>query len=233
MDDLAERERRSPSSCWTSPYALSIACWRSWRKSPRAWTPPPSERSPAAAAQTAWVRLIAARRSYRHTMRRGIHLPLIDPEPSPTGPLKVCRQRTITVSPEAGAKQWQALDYGSTEWRRVYFRLRNSVEGYNGYAKNPLAEGIESAGSRRVRGIAASRHKRSCSPSSWPTRTAARSKSGWTPCRSAASVPVGAPTTADRRKSRGAGPRPATWPRRRRSIRPAVQHRQRQAPPVR
>ena len=197
MDDLAERERRSPSSCWTSPYALSIACWRSWRKSPRAWTPPPSERSPAAAAQTAWVRLIAARRSYRHTMRRGIHLPLIDPEPSPTGPLKVCRQRTITVSPEAGAK------------------------------------GIESAGSRRVRGIAASRHKRSCSPSSWPTRTAARSKSGWTPCRSAASVPVGAPTTADRRKSRGAGPRPATWPRRRRSIRPAVQHRQRQAPPVR
>ena len=37
-------------------------------------------------------------------MRRGIHLPLIDPEPSPTGPLKVCRQRTITVSPEAGAK---------------------------------------------------------------------------------------------------------------------------------
>ncbi|MFG2738734.1 hypothetical protein ACGFY0_01500 [Streptomyces chartreusis] len=132
-----------------------------------------------------WVRLIAARRSYRimpkenadsdgyqrmmcpaqagkaqcpikpHTMGRGTHLPLIDPEPSPTGPLKVCRQRTITVSPEAGAKQWQALDYGGPEWQRVYFRLRNSVEGYNGYAKNPLAEGIESAGSRRIRGVAA------------------------------------------------------------------------------
>jgi len=132
-----------------------------------------------------WIKLIAARRSYRlmpkenadadgyqrmmcpaeagkaqcpikpRTMGRGIHLPLIDPEPSPTGPLKVCRQRTITVSPEAGAKQWQALDYGSPEWQKVYFRLRNSVEGYNGYAKNPLAEGIESAGSRRIRGIAA------------------------------------------------------------------------------
>ncbi|MGW2895911.1 hypothetical protein ACWDAO_15145 [Streptomyces sp. NPDC001212] len=34
-------------------------------------------------------------------------------------------------------------------------RLRNSIEGYNGYAKNPLAEGIESAGSRRIRGTAA------------------------------------------------------------------------------
>ncbi|MFD8501291.1 hypothetical protein ACFV2L_00860 [Streptomyces sp. NPDC059687] len=132
-----------------------------------------------------WIKRIAARRSYRimpkenpdsdgyqrmmcpaeagkaqcpikpHTMGRGIHLPLVDPEPNPTGPLRVCRQRTITISPEAGAKHWQALEYGGAEWQKVYFRLRNSVEGYNGYAKNPLAEGIESAGSRRIRGIAA------------------------------------------------------------------------------
>jgi hypothetical protein len=132
-----------------------------------------------------WIKLITARRGYRimpkenadadgyqrmmcpaeagkaqclikpDTLGRGIHLPLIDPEPSPADPVKICRQHTITVSPEAGAKQWQALDYGSPEWQRVYFRLRNSVEGYNGYAKNPLAEGIESAGSRRIRGIAA------------------------------------------------------------------------------
>ncbi|WP_328425876.1 hypothetical protein [Streptomyces sp. NBC_00443] len=96
-----------------------------------------------------WIKLIAARRGYRimpkenadadgyqrmmspaeaskaqcpikpHTMGRGIHLPLIDPEPSPTGPLKVCRQRTITVGPEAGAKQWQALDYGSRRIRGI------------------------------------------------------------------------------------------------------------------
>ncbi|MER7837271.1 hypothetical protein ABTY98_15510 [Streptomyces sp. NPDC096040] len=89
-----------------------------------------------------------------HTLGRGIH-PLIDPEPSPAGPVKVYRQNTITVSPEAGAKQWQALEYGGPEWQKIYFRLRNSVEGYNGYAKNPLAEGIEAAGSRRIRGIAA------------------------------------------------------------------------------
>ncbi|MEU3522181.1 hypothetical protein ABZ770_44340 [Streptomyces sp. NPDC006654] len=132
-----------------------------------------------------WVLLIAARRGYRlmpkqnadadgyqrmmcpaeagkaqcslkpHTMGRGIHLPLVDPEPSPVGPVKVCRQRAITVGPEAGAKQWQALEYGGPEWQKIYFRLRNSVEDYNGYAKNPFAEGIEAAGSRRIRGITA------------------------------------------------------------------------------
>jgi hypothetical protein len=135
--------------------------------------------------QETWVRRIGARRGYRvmpkenanadgyqrmmcpaeagkaqcplkpHTLGRGIHLPLVDPEPSPAGPFKVCRQRTITVSPETGAKHWQALEYGGPEWQKIYFRLRNSVEGYNGYAKNPLAEGIEAAGSRRIRGIAA------------------------------------------------------------------------------
>ncbi|MER5918683.1 hypothetical protein [Streptomyces mirabilis] len=135
--------------------------------------------------QETWVRRIGARRGYRvmpkenanadgyqrmmcpaeagkaqcprkpHTLGRGIHLPLVDPEPSPAGPFKVCRQRTITVSPETGAKHWQALEYGGPEWQNIYFRLRNSVEGYNGYAKNPLAEGIEAAGSRRIRGIAA------------------------------------------------------------------------------
>jgi len=82
-------------------------------------------------------------------------LTIIDPEPNPAGPVKVCRRNAITVSPEAGAKQWQTLEYGGPEWQKIYFRLRNSVEGYNGYAKNPLAEGIEAVGSRRIRGIAA------------------------------------------------------------------------------
>ena len=89
------------------------------------------------------------------TLQRGIHLPLVDPEPSPTGPVKVCRQRSITLAPEAGAKHWQALEYGSSEWQKIYFRLRNSVEGCNGYSKNPLAEAIEASGTRRIRSIAA------------------------------------------------------------------------------
>jgi hypothetical protein len=59
------------------------------------------------------------------------------------------RQRTITIGLEAGAKEWQALDCGSPEWQRVYFRLRNSVEGYNGYAKNPLADAPTTAARRK------------------------------------------------------------------------------------
>ncbi|WP_331743354.1 cation transporter (plasmid) [Streptomyces sp. NBC_01136] len=71
----------------------------------------------------------------------------------------------ITISPETGAKHWQALEYGGPEWQKVYFRLRNSVEGCNGYAKNPLAEGIEAAGSPRP-------------------RAAAQDAAGWPPARS-------------------------------------------------
>jgi hypothetical protein len=86
---------------------------------------------------------------------RDPRLPLVDPEPNPLGPYKVCRQRSVTVAPEEGAKHWQTLAYGDEEWQKVYFRLRNSIEGWNGYAKNPLAESIEQAGRRRIRGIAA------------------------------------------------------------------------------
>ncbi|MFC1407591.1 MULTISPECIES: hypothetical protein [Streptacidiphilus] len=132
-----------------------------------------------------WVKRIAARTAYRlmpkelpdaeghqrmmcpaeagraqcplkpHTMGRGIHLPLVDPEPIPTGVRKICRQRSITVPPESGANLWQPLEYGGIDWQRVYFRLRNSIEGGNGHAKDLLNEDIESAGTRRIRGIAA------------------------------------------------------------------------------
>lgn len=132
-----------------------------------------------------WTRLVTARKPYRlmpkenedpeghqrvmcpaeagkvqcpiksRSIGRGIQLPLVDPEPNPAGPLKVCRQRSVTLAPAEGAKHWQSLEYGSDEWQKVYFRLRNSVEGYNGYAKNPLAEAIEASGTRRIRGIAA------------------------------------------------------------------------------
>lgn len=232
MDDLAERERRSPSSCWTSPYALSIACWRSWRKSPRAWTPPPSERSPAAAAQRAWVRLIAARRSYRHTMRRGIHLPLIDPEPSPTGPLRSAASARSPSAPKpapSSGRPWTTAapsGGGSTSGSATASRATTAT---------PRTPSPRASSQRAPAASAASQHRGTNDPARLPAgpREPPQDQKVAGHCRSAASVPVGAPTTADRRKSRGAGPRPATWPRRRRSIRPAVQHRQRQAPPVR
>ncbi|WP_240121586.1 hypothetical protein [Streptomyces sp. MUM 2J] len=91
----------------------------------------------------------------KHTLGRGIHLPLVDPAPSPAGSPLCCSQKTVTVPPEAGANLWQPLQYGSEAWQRVYFRLRNSVEGINGYAKDPLYERLEDAGTRRIRGIAA------------------------------------------------------------------------------
>jgi hypothetical protein len=90
-----------------------------------------------------------------YTLGRGIHLPLVDPAPNPAGSPPCCDQRTVTVPPEAGANLWQPLQYGSEAWQRVYFRLRNSVEGINGYAKDPLYERLEDAGTRRIRGIAA------------------------------------------------------------------------------
>ncbi|MET8827675.1 hypothetical protein ABZX40_17210 [Streptomyces sp. NPDC004610] len=86
----------------------------------------------------------------KHTLGRGIHLPLIDPAPSPAGSPPCCSQKTVTVPPESGANLWQPLQYGSEAWQRVYFRLRNSVEGINGYAKDPLYERLEDAGTRRI-----------------------------------------------------------------------------------
>ncbi|MFI6277527.1 hypothetical protein [Streptomyces sp. NPDC050988] len=90
-----------------------------------------------------------------YTLGRGIHLPLIDPEPGPAGPTACCKQCTITIPPETGATLWQPLQNGSETWQRVYFRLRNSIEGMNGYAKEALRERLEEPGTRRIRGIAA------------------------------------------------------------------------------
>ncbi|WP_435060086.1 hypothetical protein [Streptomyces sp. bgisy060] len=90
-----------------------------------------------------------------YTLGRGIHLPLIDPAPSPADSPPACTQRTITLPPEAGAQLWQPLQYGTAEWQRVYFRLRNAIEGMNGFGKDPLYEHLEPGGTRRIRGIAA------------------------------------------------------------------------------
>ncbi|MFJ6130418.1 hypothetical protein ACIQKE_35630 [Streptomyces griseoviridis] len=90
-----------------------------------------------------------------YTLGRGVHLPLVDPAPSPAGSPPCCSQKTVTVPPEAAANLWQPLQYGSEAWQRVYFRLRNSVEGINGFAKDTLYERLEDAGTRRIRGIAA------------------------------------------------------------------------------
>jgi hypothetical protein len=67
----------------------------------------------------------------------------------------ICRQDSITIPPEAGAKHAQDLPYGGQDWDRTYHRLRNSVESINGFAKDGNHEAIEDGGTRRIRGIAA------------------------------------------------------------------------------
>lgn len=82
-------------------------------------------------------------------------LPLIDPRPTPGGPPQVCRQQSITVHPEAGAKHWQELPYGTEAWQQRYQPPRAAVEGANGHAKDGAFENIQNSQGRRIRGIAA------------------------------------------------------------------------------
>nr|WSZ15947.1 hypothetical protein OH837_22780 [Streptomyces canus] len=99
-----------------------------------------------------WVRLIAARRGYRLMPKQNADA---DGYPRVMCPAEAARPSAPSSPAPWAAASISPLENGGPEWQKIYFRLRNSVEGYNGYAKNPLAEGIEAAGSRRIRGIAA------------------------------------------------------------------------------
>jgi len=79
-------------------------------------------------------------------------LKVIDP---PGEPPKLCRQTAITIAPDIGARHRQVLDFASEEWARHYATLRNTIEGTNGYLKDPAHETLGQPGRRRVRGIAA------------------------------------------------------------------------------
>ena len=74
------------------------------------------------------------------------------PPPEPPG---ICRQTAITIPPDVGARYRQDLPYGSPAWHARYATLRNTIEGLNGYAKDPAHEALAQPGRRRVRGIAA------------------------------------------------------------------------------
>jgi hypothetical protein len=73
----------------------------------------------------------------------------------PDEPPKVCTQTAITIAPDAGARYRQDLPYGSPAWHARYATLRNTIEGLNGYAKDPARQALAQPGRRRVRGIAA------------------------------------------------------------------------------
>jgi hypothetical protein len=73
----------------------------------------------------------------------------------PDEPPKICRQTAITIPPGTGARYRQDLPYGSPAWHARYATLRNTIEGLNGYAKDPAHQALGQPGRRRVRGLAA------------------------------------------------------------------------------
>ena len=73
----------------------------------------------------------------------------------PPQPPRLCRQTAITIAPDTGARYRQDLPYGSPAWHARYATLRNTIEGLNGYAKDPARQALAQPARRRVRGIAA------------------------------------------------------------------------------
>ncbi len=66
----------------------------------------------------------------------------------------ICNQSSITIAPDVGARHRQDLCFATTEWHKQYATLRNTIEGLNGYVKDPCHEALSQPGRRRVRGIA-------------------------------------------------------------------------------
>ena len=73
----------------------------------------------------------------------------------PDEPPRVCRQTAITIPPGTGARYRQDLPYASPAWHARYATLRNTIEGLNGYAKDPAHQALGQPARRRIRGIAA------------------------------------------------------------------------------
>jgi hypothetical protein len=73
----------------------------------------------------------------------------------PPEPPKICTQTAITIAPGTGARYRQDLPYGTPTWHARYTTLRNTIEGLNGYLKDPAHQALAQPGRRRVRGIAA------------------------------------------------------------------------------
>jgi hypothetical protein len=76
------------------------------------------------------------------------------PEPPLDSPA-LCRQGSITIAPDVGVRCLQSLAFGSESWSRLYATLRNTIEGWNAFSKDPAHEALAQPARRRVRGIAA------------------------------------------------------------------------------
>jgi len=73
----------------------------------------------------------------------------------PLEPPKICTHTAITIAAGTGARYRQDPPYASRAWHERYATLRNTIEGLNGYAKDPAHQALAQPARRRVRGIAA------------------------------------------------------------------------------
>ena len=73
---------------------------------------------------------------------------ILQPPPEPP---RLCTQAAITIPPDVGARYRQDLPYGSPAWHARYATLRNTIEGLNGYAKDPAHQALAQPARRRVR----------------------------------------------------------------------------------
>jgi hypothetical protein len=96
-------------------------------------------------------RLICPLRQASRSPRDG-RAKVLQPPPEPP---RICTQTAITIAPDIGARYRQDLPYGSPAWHKSYATLRNTIEGLNGYAKDPAHQALAQPARRRVRGIAA------------------------------------------------------------------------------
>jgi len=96
-------------------------------------------------------RLICPLRPASLTPRDG-RAKVLQPPPEPP---RICCQTAITIPPDVGARYRQDLPYASPAWHKCYATLRNTIEGLNGYLKDPAHQALAQPGRRRVRGIAA------------------------------------------------------------------------------
>lgn len=70
---------------------------------------------------------------------------------TPKHPDKICTQRSVTVTPAAGAKWAQDLQYGTAIWQATHGH-RNTIESWNAYLKDQGKGALDLSGRRRVKG---------------------------------------------------------------------------------
>jgi hypothetical protein len=87
--------------------------------------------------------------------RKRTLLPILN-VPKPKDQDSICTNRTsVKFEPEAGAKFFQHLQYGTDEWHAWFSTARNTIEGFNAFVKDPSYEALDASGRRRLRGVTA------------------------------------------------------------------------------